>query len=212
MRKRERSQTPSASYSAQTRTVSTTKYSDSESEERRSRTRSRSPIKGTSRHRHTANTKRVICQQRKDLREWRGIKPEDAYALAKVEHKMENAELRHSIKKTHCSIFKGRRPSVPSITCLAHRTRKSTQGWEVAVTPDTGATMTVIPWSLVKRLKLYINVEDNNYNLINASGDKMTVLGTTIVYLHPKDSNTRPVYGIFTDDLGRPKSCCLSLT
>ena len=62
--------------------------------------------------------------------------------------------------------------------------------------------MTVIPWSLVKKLKLDLNAEDNDYNLITTSGDRMTVLGTVVVYLHPTGSNTRPVYGIFTDDLG----------
>ena len=62
--------------------------------------------------------------------------------------------------------------------------------------------MTVIPWSLVKRLKLELNAEDSNYTLVTASGDNMTVLGTTVVYLHPDGSDTRPVYGIVTDDLG----------
>ena len=75
----------------------------------------------------------------------------------------------------------------------------------MAVTPDAGATMTVIPWSLVKKLKLDLNAEDNDYNLITASGDRMTVLGTVVVYLHPTGSNTRPVYGIVTDDLGDHK-------
>ena len=84
-RKRDRSQTPLASYSAQTSAFSTTRYSDSESEERQSLTRSRSPGKGSSRDRHSANTKKVICQQGGNLREWGGFKPEDAYALAKIE-------------------------------------------------------------------------------------------------------------------------------
>ena len=201
-RKRERLQTPSASYSARARAVSTTKYSESDSEERRSHTRSRSPMKGTSRHKHTANTKRVVCQQEKGQREWPGIKPADAYALAKAEHKRENAKLRHSIKKIHCNIFKGRHAAVPPIMCLAHKSRKSTKGCDVTVTPDTGATMTMIPWSLGKRLKLDFNTEDNNYTLVTASGDSMTVLGTTVAYLHPDKSDTRPVYGIITDDLG----------
>ena len=30
----------------------------------------------------------------------------------------------------------------------------------------------------------------------------MTVLGTTVVYLHPDKSDTHTVYGIVTDDLG----------
>ena len=83
-------------------------------------------MRGNSRHKHTTNTKKVVCQQEKDQREWPGIKPADAYVLAKAEHKRENDKLRHSIKKTHCSIFKGRRAPVPPIVCLAHRSRKST--------------------------------------------------------------------------------------
>ena len=47
------------------------------------------------------------------------------------------------------------------------------------------ATMTVIPWSLVKRLKLELNTKDNDYTLDTASDNSMTVLGTTVVYLHP---------------------------
>ena len=62
--------------------------------------------------------------------------------------------------------------------------------------------MTVIPWSLVKRLKLELNIKDKNYTLITASGDSMTVLGTIVVCLHPDKSDTRPIYGIITDDLG----------
>ena len=61
--------------------------------------------------------------------------------------------------------------------------------------------MNVIPWSLVKRLKLELNTEDNNYTLVTASGDSMTVLGTMVVYLHPDKSDTRPIYGIVTDNL-----------
>ena len=67
--------------------------------------------------------------------------------------------------------------------------------------------MTVIPWLLVKRFNLDLNTEDNEYNLVTASGDNMTVLGTTVVYLHPEESNTCPVYGIVTDDLGSQRSC-----
>ena len=67
---------------------------------------------------------------------------------------------------------------------------------------DTGATMTVIPWSLVKRLKLELNTEDSNYTLATYSGNNMTVMGTTVVYLQPCMSDTCPVYGIVKDDLG----------
>ena len=159
-------------------------------------------MRGTSRHKHTANTKRVVCQQEKDQRDWPGIKPADAYALAKAEQKRDNAKLRHNIKQIHCDIFKGKCAAVPPIMCLAHKSMKSTKGCEVAVTPDTRAMMIVIPWSLVKRLKLDLNAEDNKYNLVTASGNSMTVLGTRVVYLHPKESNTRPIYGIVMDDLG----------
>ena len=91
---------------------------------------------------------------------------------------------------------------MPSIPCIAHRTRKSSKGRDVVVTPDTGATMTIIPWALVHKLGIEINVEDNNYDLVTASGDNMTVLGTVVIYLHPEGADTRPVYGIVTDDLG----------
>ena len=36
---------------------------------------------------------------------------------------------------------------------------------------------------------------------VTASGDRMTVLGTVIVYLHPTGADTRQVYGIVTHDL-----------
>ena len=62
--------------------------------------------------------------------------------------------------------------------------------------------MTIIPWALVHKLGMEIDVEDNNYNLVTASGDKMTVLGTVVIYLHPEGADTRPVFGIVTDDLG----------
>ena len=69
------------------------------------------------------------------------------------------------------------------------------------MTPDTGATMTIVPWSMVERLKLDLNTEDNNYDLLTASGDRMTVLGTIILYLEAERADTRPVLGIITDDL-----------
>ena len=80
--------------------------------------------------------------------------------------------------------------AVPLICCVAHKSRKSAKGCNMAVTPDTGATMTVIPWSLVRKLKLDLNTEDDKYNLVTASGDSMTVLGTTVVYLHPDGADT----------------------
>ena len=70
---------------------------------------------------------------------------------------------------------------------------------EVKVIPDTGATIKLIPWSLVQRLNLHLETGDNNYELETASGDKMSVLGTAIIYLEPEDSDTRPVQGIVTD-------------
>ena len=51
-------------------------------------------------------------------------------------------------------------------------------------------------------LGIEVNVDDDNYNLVNASGDRMTVLGTVVIYLHPEGSDTRPVFGIVIDDLG----------
>ena len=61
------------------------------------------------------------------------------------------------------------------------------------MTPDTGATMTVVPWSLVRKLGLDLNMNINDYDLVTASGDRMTVLGTVVIYLHPTGSDTRPV-------------------
>ena len=62
------------------------------------------------------------------------------------------------------------------------------------MTPDTGTTMTVIPWSLVRKLGLNLNVKDDDYDMVTASGDKMTVLGTVVIYLHPTGADTRPVH------------------
>ena len=54
--------------------------------------------------------------------------------------------MRQNIKQIHCDIFKGKQMAVPPIRCVAHKSRKSAKGCDVAVTPDMGATMTVIPW------------------------------------------------------------------
>ena len=137
-RKRERSQTPAISYTSMARAVSTTKYSGSDSEDRRSRTRSRSPARGATRQKYTANTKRVACKQGKDLKEWTCIKPADVTALAKAEQRRDKAKIRQNIKQIHRNIFNGERTALPPIKCIAHRSRKSTKGCDVAVTPDTG--------------------------------------------------------------------------
>ena len=194
-RKRERSQTPSASYLARARAVSTTRYSDSDINERRSRTSSRSPDRSSNISRYSAKTKKVNCQQGKGLKEWEGIRQKDVYALVRMKHKMKNTKSqdKQHIKKLHCNIFRGKRPSIPSIMCVAYKNRKSEGGREVVVTPDTSATMTVIPWSLVRKIRLDLNMDDDDNDLVNASGDKMTLLGTVVIYLHPTGSYTAPV-------------------
>ena len=50
--------------------------------------------------------------------------------------------------------------AVPPIQCVVYKSRKSSKGCNMAVAPDTGATMTVIPWSLVRKLKLNLNMQD----------------------------------------------------
>ena len=62
--------------------------------------------------------------------------------------------------------------------------------------------MMVIPWLLVKSLRLDINMEDREFDLVTASGSSMTVLGTMVIYLHPKGLDTRQVNGLVTDNLG----------
>ena len=92
-------------------------------------------------------TKRAACKQSRRIPQWEGITPEGLYKAGRLEHKMKMARSseRQTLKKLHCNIFKGRRPPVPSIPCIAHKTRKSSKGRDVVVTPDTGATMTIIP-------------------------------------------------------------------
>ena len=136
-------------------------------------------------------TKRVTCRQSKQMPKWEGLTPESLYKAGRLEHKIRKAGTteRQSLKKLHCNVFKGRRPPVPSILYIVHRTRKSSKGRDVVVTPDTGATMTIIPWALVHKLGIKIDVEDSNYNLVTASGDQMTVLGTVVIYLHPEGAH-----------------------
>ena len=62
--------------------------------------------------------------------------------------------------------------------------------------------MSLIPLSMVTRLGLKLDRSDSNFNLNNASGEAMAVLGSTIVCLEPVHSNTREVYCIVTDELG----------
>ena len=60
----------------------------------------------------------------------------------------------------------------------------------------------VIPLEMVERLGIMINEEDADYDLLNASGDPMDVLGTVVVCLEPEVEDTREVLGIVTRDLG----------
>ena len=62
--------------------------------------------------------------------------------------------------------------------------------------------MTVIPLSMVECLDLKINKSDTQYELKNAFGDLMEVLGTVVICLELEGSDTREVYGIVTDELG----------
>ena len=62
-----------------------------------------------------ADTKRLLCRQRPDLRKWKGITQEQIDTLARVEQKMRRATQRDGIKRIHCNIFKGRSSSGPTI-------------------------------------------------------------------------------------------------
>ena len=124
------------------------------------------------------------------------LRQSDIIVLGKLEQKLRARPNVQHLRQLHCNIFKGRRPAVPPIMCIAYKTRKSSNGVKVVVIPDTGATVTVVPWSPVRKLKLDLNVEDNDYNLISVSGDKMTVLGTVVIYLHPKGADTGLYVGL----------------
>ena len=60
----------------------------------------------------------------------------------------------------------------------------------------------VIPLEMVERLGIMINEEDADYDLLNASGKPMEVLGTVVVCLEPEGTDAREVLGIVTRDLG----------
>ena len=116
-------------------------------------------------------TKRVICRQERKMPKWEGITQGDLYKAGKIEQKIRKAGTRdrQELKKLHCNVFKGRRPPVPSILCVAHKIRKPSKGRDVIVTPDTGATMMVVPWALVQKLRIDVNVNDDSYDLGNTS-------------------------------------------
>ena len=120
-------------------------------------------------------------------RDWRGLSAREIVTLRRLEHRLENGSgnTRAEAKQLRCKIFRGKRPEVPAINCIAHKFRKSRKGVDVKVTPDTGATMTVVLWSLVQSLNLDLNIDDDIYDLLTASGDRMTVLGTCLLYTSP---------------------------
>ena len=191
--------------------ASATRPSDSEPDEPRGRGAERSSSESSDPDarggaRRKVNNRRVKCRARQVAAgsDWVGLEEAIISKLRKLDKLCEarTKSVRENAKQLCCNIFKGRRPEVPTIPCLAHKLRKSRKGIEVKVTPDTGATMTVIPWTMVERLKLDLNTKDNNYDLLTASGDRMTVLSTVILYLEPEGAGTRPVLGIVTDDLG----------
>ena len=126
----------------------------------------------------------VRCRD-KHSKVWKGYNIKDNSTLRKLEHRIRANKGAQVAKKIRIEFFRGRRAGVPQLLCLAHKYRNSTKGVDVKVTPDTGATTTIIPWSLVQKLNLDLETEDNNYDLETASGDRMSVLGTTIVYLEP---------------------------
>ena len=121
-----------------------------------------------------------------------------------MEHRLENRSdnTKAEAKQLRCNIFREKRPKNSAISCIAHKLSRSTKGVGVQVTPNSRATMTVVPWSLVQSLNLDLNIDDDNYDLLTASGYRMTVLGTVIIYLEPEGADTRPVLGIVTDDHG----------
>ena len=80
--------------------------------------------------------------------------------------------------------------------CLAYKTRKSGNEVKILVMPHPWAAVSVLPWLPVRKLKLVLNAEDNDYNLRTASGDKMKVLGTVVIYLHSKVADRSSVYEI----------------
>merc|ERR1711888_308905 len=195
-KKKNRPPTP-ANYKSRTRKASHPRVSDSEPDEQRSRSRSRG---------ERESGKMVRCRDKqgegKHSKMFRGYNSKDNSTLRKLEHRIRSNKGAQIARKIRADIFRGKRPGVPQLLCLAHRYRNSTRGVDVRVTPDTGCTTTLIPWSLVRKLNLDLETDDNNYDLETASGEKMTVLGTSIVYLEPEGSDTRPVMGIVTDDLG----------
>merc|ERR1712121_276542 len=196
-KKKRRPPTP-ANYKSRTRKASYQRVSDSEPDEQRSRSRSRG---------EKESGKMVRCRDRQgegrsNNKMFKGYNSKDNSTLRKLEHRIRSNKGAQIARKIRADIFRGKRPGVPQLLCIAHKYRNSTRGVDVKVTPDTGRTTTLIPWSLVKKLNLDLEADDNNYDLETASGEKMTVLGTSIIYLEPEGSDTRPVMGIVTDDLG----------
>ena len=51
---------------------------------------------------------------------------------------------------------------MPSIKAIAHKYRNFKRGIRIKVLPDTGATMSLIPLSMVTRLGLKLDRSDDN--------------------------------------------------
>ena len=124
----------------------------------------------------------------------KGINEELRSKLVDLEARCEDRswEERWRAQRIRAALLRGIHPAV------AHNYRSSPRGIHVSIVLDTGATMTLIPWSMVKQLELNVDRLDNHYDLSNASSEPMNVLGLVVLCIEPEVSNTREVYALVT--------------
>ena len=147
--------------------------------------------------RNQCKAKKVTTETTVD---WKGIDEDVRSQLIDLQEQCEDNswKARRQARKMRAALHRGICPDVPPIKAVVHKYCTSTRSIHVRVVPDTGATMTLIPWSMVQQLDLAMDEEDNQYDLYTANGEPMTILGSVILCIEPENSNTRELYALVT--------------
>ena len=152
---------------------------------------------------------RISCRVKKVVSdaevEWKGVINEKIRSkFIDLEARCEDCswEERRHARRIRAALLRGICPEVPPIKAVAHKYRSFPRGIHVSIVPDTGTTMMLIQWSMVKQLDLTMDKSDNQYDLYTANGEPMTVLGSVVLCIEPEVSNTKEVYALVTSQLG----------
>ena len=69
--------------------------------------------------------------------------------------------------------------------------------------PDTGASITMMSTKIARKQGIKINKEDNKHKVIDASGERMKIDGSTMLWIRPQGSRTfYQVYTLVSEGLG----------